>query len=214
MLVITLKSAIVKTMKRGIENLISSGFGWITSHGEFYAVEQWKHFVEIAAIVEDSPFEYDDLSKCISGHTERIDSMRESCQETADREGNTHAEWHWYEMAGDDASEAIVKKAYESGWIRVGKNGMTGVEGTPQGIKARYSDIKKLQDNIGLDNPIDYYKVKRERALCRSCMRDLDLGFEYEDQEFVAAYKANEAWCQLCQMYSNTNVEWGTCMCS
>ena len=147
-------------MRKGIDNLIINGFGWITSHGEFYAVQQWKHLEEIISILEDSNFDHEVLKGFISKTNSELKTIEQECQELADECGGIcHGEWHNYEMAQTSLAKKIVYKAYECGWIRVGKNGIMGIEGTPKGIKARYHDIQKLQDEIGLDNPIDYYKI-------------------------------------------------------
>jgi hypothetical protein len=148
-------------MKKGIDEIIISGYGWITSHGEFYAVDQYYHIEGVEKIIKDSPFEHERIAQFLTAYHDQLSKQEKECQKLSDENGGLiHGAWHNYELLEYSLYRKFIETIYDCGWVRVGKHFVMGIEGTPKGIKARYYDIKKLEDELNLDNAIEYYKVK------------------------------------------------------
>lgn len=95
-------------------------WGWITSGYEFIPTGFFRHIDDILSnplvkmAVPNMDTMYDDV----------LDA-EESCQQLADLEGDTHAEWHNYEIAIDNFNSSVANALYDSGWIRIGTFGNT-----------------------------------------------------------------------------------------
>ena len=121
-----------------------TGFGWISSSGEFFPCEMYDHWSTLRKIVGS------EIQLEMDRQEERLQEIEKECQELAD--SGEHPEWHVYECAESDAEADVIKLMYKKGWVRIGTNkraGILGAEGTPEAIKNHYQLLKDMEEQSG-----------------------------------------------------------------
>jgi len=90
------------------------GFGWMTPRGKIIQCPKYGHL--------EALYNHPEVQKIhqIQDGLKELAELEESCQETADSLGSTHAEWHIYEMACDSFRNETLKRLYNYGFIRIG----------------------------------------------------------------------------------------------
>lgn len=110
-------------------------YGWLSPSGKFIATEQYGHLKNL-----DSHKEFEFIETMLQSGKKELESIREECEERAEREGDCQAEWHIYEMASDKFKESICRLIYKNGFLRVSlQNGIMYFEGTSKAVKNSYT---------------------------------------------------------------------------
>ena len=129
-------------------DIFETGCGWITPKGEFLGCNFYDHIAIVISHVQNPQA------------LELVEGLHEIEQGSLRLiEEGEHPEWHVYEMAKDDADDAIVRMAYEEGFVRVGVGrdiGVIGAEGTPAAIKARMVQIRKVVKEYNAGHGVQY----------------------------------------------------------
>lgn len=123
--------------------------GWMCPNGRIIECELYEHLQTILADTGvRKHLDFDRIEK-------RLKGVEESCQETTDRDGGsgTHAEWHRYEMAQNDASGDVYKLLIDNGYVRIGffSDKTLHFEGRPEGLKPLIQKCKDLAEERGCD---------------------------------------------------------------
>ena len=85
--------------------------GWLTPRGEYIEADDYEHHVALLGTA---------LRDKIKPFFDRAERAKEACKRLQREQCATHAEWHTYEIASDDASFQARRIALDAGWIRVG----------------------------------------------------------------------------------------------
>lgn len=119
--------------------------GWMCPNGEFVECDSMQHL----AAVRSHPVFF----RCVPEIERILDDLAETeemCQDLADREGASNAEWHIYERKNDRAGSSIVRLMLDAGFIRVGSvAGDIHFEGRPNRLKSNYQLCKDFADSYG-----------------------------------------------------------------
>lgn len=121
--------------------------GWLCPDGKFVQCEMYEHI----DFCKKHPIFTQRVPKIVE-ILDRLDSIEEGCRELAEREGNSNAEWHCYEIASDNARPEIRRLLLNDGFIRVGESeGSLHFEGRPNVLKSKHQACKDLADSYGTD---------------------------------------------------------------
>lgn len=120
-------------------------YGWFTPTGRLIECDALGH---IAVISKDE--ELRSVPK-VADTLAELQEKYDSCQESADREGNHNAEWHWYEIACDKARPKLVKYLYRNGYLRVGTfKEAFHFEGFPDVVRSRRQLCEDFAEGYGM----------------------------------------------------------------
>lgn len=120
--------------------------GWLTPAGEFIQCKMYEHM----ELVKTNPV-FIQFEPKIQAVLDNLERLEKQCQEDAEREGNSNAEWHLYEMASDRAPDEIWQLLLNRGFIRVGESDDSlHFEGRPNHIKKQHQICKDLADSYEL----------------------------------------------------------------
>lgn len=127
--------------------------GWITPKGEYIHADPYGHLEELSDDNLDDP----ELTRMLFEWANEKEARESEHLELAEREGNSNAEWHVYEIWHDKALPAFREKftaaLYGKGWVRVGYScrnrygtsvDLIEFEGTSEGLERASRAIDDL----------------------------------------------------------------------
>lgn len=112
--------------------------GWLCPSGDFVPCGLYEHI----GVVTEHPAFLKAVPE-IESLLRDTQHAYESCEQLQAKEGRTHAEWHVYEMACENAKSSIWKLLLDRGFFRVGESG-DGIhfEGRPNFINSQWQRCK------------------------------------------------------------------------
>lgn len=123
-----------------------SVYGWLTPAGEFLPCSVLGH---IQVVLTDETMRQ---IANVEQYEAELAAIKASCQESAEREGRSNAEWHVYKMATDDAHAAMLHHLFAAKFLRVVTidDDTITFEGTPGGIVQLFQKAKDLAEEHGM----------------------------------------------------------------